>query len=350
MFYPVTKRRRDTSVASHDRRTRLGAAATGDTLESTKTMSTTKMNWSGVNVSRFGLEPQCITHKMHEHPLFSNAALARLIEKSARNNYYVNTMDITSHNVRARREGEIRDLSGEAAIDAVARGRLWIMLLKPEEVEPAYQDLVDELYAEMAEQVPGFKPYGQKMSILISSPNIQVYYHCDVPGQTLWQVRGNKHVYVYPNASPYIDRASLERIVLGESHEISMPYEESFDKGAEVYDLQPGQMLHWPLNAPHRIVNGNCLNVSFTTEHFTTEIRRSFVSNYANGVLRRQLGIKDPTITTAGPGYWAKYAVAGAWKLSGMQKKRRQSFKVDFVVDPGAPDCVRTIPAYEFRK
>jgi len=310
------------------------------------------MEWSGIDVDQFGKVPQRIRHRLHHHPLFSTEALGRLIEATDRNNYYVNTMDISAHNARSRREGEIRNLSGVEAIEAVAKGRLWILLLQPEKFVPEYRDLVREIYAEIAAHVPGFEPFGEKLSILISSPRIQVYYHCDVPGQTLWQVRGSKQVYVYPNKAPWIHQPSLERIMLGEKHEISMPYERAFDEAATVYDLQPGEMLHWPLNAPHRIVNNDCLNVSFTTEHYTRDIRRSFIVHCGNGVLRQQLGLKEKALSrqTEGPNYWSKAAVAAAWKLSGMQKKRRQTFKVDFAVDPSAPDCVRTIPAYEFSK
>lgn len=313
-------------------------------------MTLSLMNWTGVDIARFGLQPMCIKHRVHEHQLFTDAALARLIEQSDRENYYVNTMNTAAHDTRSRREGEVRGISGAAALEAVAKGKLWIMLLHPEKVEPGYRDLVQQLYDEIGRHVPGFRAFNQKLSILISSPGIQVYYHCDVPGQTLWQVRGRKRVYVYPNQPPYLDQPSLERIVLGEAHEISLPYDEKFDQAASVYDIEPGDMLHWPLNAPHRIVNADCLNVSFTTEHFSPDIKRSFVVNYANGVLRRRLGWRRLSQSIEGPGYWAKLAVAGAYRYSGLPKKRRQRFKVDFTVDPAAPDCVRTIPAYEFRK
>lgn len=48
--------------------------------------------------------------------------------------------------------------------------------------------------------------------------------------------------------------------------------------------------------------------------------------------------------------YWLKYGIAGAYKISGLQKQRRLSFHVDFTVDPNAPLGVRTIDGYEFRK
>jgi hypothetical protein len=40
-------------------------------------------------------------------------------------------------------------------------------------------------------------------------------------------------------------------------------------------------------------------------------------------------------------------AAARALKL---QKGREQTFRVDFTVDPKAPDGFRDIPAYDFRK
>jgi hypothetical protein len=308
------------------------------------------MEWDGLNVADFSQVPLQIAHHLHKSDLFSDEALAKLIENSARENYYVNTMDINAHNVRTRREGETGDISGEDALRAVANGHIWYLLMHPERVDPRYGEALEAIYDEIASHVPGFRVSMKKMSILVSSPKVQVYYHCDVPGQSLWQIRGGKKVYVYPNREPYIDRPSLEKIVMNEAHEISMPYQPEFDEGAIVYDLQPGYMLHWPLNAPHRIVNNDCVNVSFTTEHMTESIRRTFIVNKANGILRHRLGLNPRSQRTDGLGYWAKYGLAGAYSVSGMQKKRRQTFKVDFTVDPEAPDGVRAIPAHVFQK
>jgi hypothetical protein len=202
----------------------------------------------------------------------------------------------------------------------------------------------------MEREVPGFRTNFRKLTILISSPEVMVYYHCDIPGQTLWQVRGHKRVYVYPTRPPFLEQAALERIALGEAHEISLPYDQAFDAHADVFDLASGQMLHWPLNAPHRVVNGDCVNVSFTTEHFTRAGRRSFYVNCANGVLRRRLGWSNLSQRTSGPGYVAKLGLAAAYKFSGGQRKRRKTMRVDFAVDPAAPGGVRPTPAHEVRR
>ena len=308
------------------------------------------MDWDGVDVDQFGKSSLRIRHRAHETELFSDAQLARLIEQAPRKNYHVETMEKRDDGSVKRREGETGEASGAEALNAVKNGSIWYLILHPEEIDPRYGDLVDQIYREMTEHVPGFKVAWNKISILISSPKINVGYHCDVPGQTLWQVRGVKKVYVYPVKPPFLHQANLEKIIMKEANEISLPYQPSFDDEAMVYDLQPGEMLHWPLNAPHRICNHDCLNVSFTTEHGTADTRRSYVVNYANGVLRRSLGLKKLSQQDSGLSYWTKFGVASAYRLSGMEKKRSRGFDIDFKVDPSQPRGIRDIEAYELKK
>jgi len=308
------------------------------------------IEWEAPKLEAFGAAPVMLRHTLSDNRLFSDAALARVIESAGREDYYVNTMDRTGHNRSSRREGEIRGLSGAQVIDAVHKGSLWLLLLNPHKADQAYTDLLEAIYAEMHKMVPGFRTSFRKMTLLISSPRVQVHYHCDIPGQTLWQVRGEKRVYIYPNKAPFLDQTALEKIALGEAHEFALPYAEDYDRRATVIDLKPGHMLHWPLNAPHRIVNGDCVNVSFTTEHFTPANRRSFYVNYANGVLRKRLGWQDLSQTTSGPAYWAKLGLAAGHRSLRQQSSRGKSLRIDFAIDPAAPDCVRDVPPYELRR
>lgn len=308
------------------------------------------LDWEPSKIAAFGKKPLRFRHRAHLSPLFSDDALAELIERSKRENYYVNTVRRGARDRSGRREGEIRDLSGKDVLEAVRTGHIWILLLYPEQVNPGYGVLLEEIYADVTAHVPGLQVKKKKLSILISSPDIPVFYHCDLAGQTLWQVRGEKTVYVYPNHAPYLPQPNLERIVLNEEHEISLPYDAEWDAIADVLTIRPGDMLHWQLNAPHRIQNASCVNVSFTTEHVTPEVRRNYVVNFGNGILRRTMGLQNLSRATTGPSYWGKLATLGAAKVLKLQKGREQRFKVDFRVDPAAPDCVRDIPAYEFRK
>ena len=306
--------------------------------------------WTPHQSEAFGKEPLLFRHQAHKLPLFSDDALAELIERTPRENYYVNTMKRGAKDRSSRREGEIRGLSGRDVLDAVAKGHIWIMLLYPEKAVPGYGQLLEQIYGEIRENVPGMQILKKKISILISSPNIPVFYHCDLAGQTLWQVRGEKTVYVYPNHEPYLPQPNLEKIVLNEAHEISLPYDEAWDKVASSYTIKPGEMLNWQLYAPHRIQNGNCMNVSFTTEHVTPAVRRNYAVNFANGILRRTIGLDKLGQSIAGPSYWSKMATVAAAKALRLQKGREQVFKIDFAVDPAAPDCVRDIPVYQLQR
>jgi hypothetical protein len=311
-------------------------------------MSAIITDWKPHHADLFGDHILQLKHRLHEAPLFTDAALARLIEATPPDHLYVNTMDKRSHNPRSRREGAIAGLSGAEALHAVKAGNIWINIHKPDKTVPGYSELLREIFAEFESRVPGLATYKHSMTLLISSPRVQVYYHCDVPGQMLWQMRGTKRVFVYPNAAPFLTQPAMEKIVLGEAHETVMPYQPWFDDYAETIDLEAGSMLHWPLNCPHRVVNHDCLNVSMTTEHWTDALRNVYAMNYANGVLRRALGARRLSRNTSGPAFWAKAGVAAAVKASGLQKRHQRKRTIDFAVDPQAPDSVRDVPAYAF--
>ncbi len=308
------------------------------------------VDWSPRHAKLFGNHLIKLQHRLHELPLFSNDALARLIEEVPRAHYHVNTMNQTVHDPASWRDGEIGDASGHDVLEAVRSGNIWVLIQRVGEIDPSYQAVIDQIFDEFEARVPGLKTFKQKMSILISSPKVQVYYHCDIPGQSLWQIQGRKRIYIYPNTEPFLRQEAMEKIILNEADEQETPYEPWFDDYADVIDLEPGQMLHWPINGPHRVVNHDCLNVSFTTEHWTTPLRNRYANHYANGVLRRSLGMRNLGIAESGPALWGKLALAAVHRYSGMQKKNRMTYKVDFRVDPAAPMGMRDIEAYELAK
>ena len=165
-------------------------------------------NWQSHHQKLFGEHSLQLNHALADSELFTDAALARLIELSPREKYHVNYSQKTPGNPPKRREGEIRDLSGTEVLDVVRNGNIWINLTAPADVDPRYGALLDAIYDEFEDRVPGFESYKRRLTILISSPNVSVKYHSDVPGQSLWQVRGEKKLYVYPAPRP---RSSASR-------------------------------------------------------------------------------------------------------------------------------------------
>lgn len=286
-----------------------------------------------------------LEHTLHEHELFTNEALMDLIDRYPREFYHLITMGQPGAPKSYWREGEKGDSSGADVFEAIASGRLWINMRRVGDVDKRYGDLLDEMFEEAREHVPDFETYKRDMGILVSSPGAQVYYHCDIPGQSLWQVRGRKKVYLYPNTAPFLPEPEMEKVILGETEE-EIHYESWFDDHASVIELEPGQMLHWPLNAPHRVENLDMLNISITTEHFTDDIRKQYAVRYANGVMRSRMGIQNLSPSTDGPMVYPKMALAAAFKFGGLQKARTFKHVVDFRVAKDKPDGVMDIPSY----
>lgn len=303
-------------------------------------------DWKDDYTRLFGKQDLHLAHSLHKSELFTDAALARLLENSARENYHVKATD---EGGSGNREGELGDLSGEDILKAVRRGKIWINIQHPETVDPAYGDMLSEMYREFESRVPGLDTFKHMTTILISSPKVKVRYHADVPGQMLWQIRGSKRVWVYPNHAPYLSQEALEKLVLKRLHETDMPYQASFDADATVYDLEPGYMLYWPLNCPHRVENQDCMNVSVTTEHWTRELRNIYAVNYANGLLRGA-GFNHLERQEGGPVMLAKMGLAAAAKFSGATRASRKPYTIDFRVDPDSPTGYRDIEAYTFSK
>ena len=272
-------------------------------------------NWSEKHSALYSHQPMRAGHRLHEAPQFTNEALAELIERMPRSHYHVNSMGAHGHDRSTWREGQMDGLTGSEVLSAVCNGQIWVSLQRLEEIDSDYADMLEQIYAELEARVDGFKSYKQSLGLLISSPKAQVYYHCDIPGQSLWQIRGRKRVYVYPNTEPFLTPEFMETIILGETDEEGMPYSAWYDDHATVYEVEPGEMLHWPLNAPHRVENMDCLNVSFTTEHWNNDLRASYAVHYANGILRRWTGAKCLGRQTCGVGLYAKMGLAAAVKV-----------------------------------
>ena len=294
----------------------------------------------------WGHHPICVQHSAEKSELFCDEALERLIEGYPRADYdLLHMAEQGTGNLADWREGDLGRATGAQVLAAIARGRLWLNLRRVHTVDPRYNDLLEDIFSELGRKMPGFRPWKLNFGILISSPGAQVYYHSDVPGQSLWQVRGRKRVHVYPNHAPFLPEDQLEGIILNIT-EAEIHHEPWFDNYAQTHTLQPGEMMNWPLNAPHRVENLDCLNVSFTTEHWTRDIRNLYAVRYANGLLRSRLGLKPPPPTTHGTSFWARAALAAVVKKSGVMKSFRHEKRIEWELDPSSEDGMKLIDPY----
>ncbi len=293
------------------------------------------VNWDDRHAALFGNQPIKLQHRLAETGMFALEALGKLIERVPADHYGINSMGRD----KTRSEkiyGEFGAASGMEVIEAIEKGRMWLNIRRIMDFDPEYAKLLDRVFGEFEARMPGLSTFKRNIGVLISSPNAQVYYHADIQGQSLWQVSGSKRVYLYPYTSPFLSSQSVEKILLRETDE-DVQYQTWFDEHATVFDLNPGEMLTWPLYAPHRVENHDCLNISITMEHWTRDIWRSYAVHYGNGVLRRSVGAKAPSTDTAGLGVYPKALSAFVWKKLGRENRGDVVKTKSFRIDPASP-------------
>jgi hypothetical protein len=132
----------------------------------------------------------------------------------------------------------------------------------------------------------------------------------------------------------------LEGIFSAEFAE-DLPYDESLDHFASVFDVQPGQMLTWPQSTPHRVTNLSGMNVSLSTEHKNARALRRTNVHLANQFLRRTFGLPCRSMEVDGPAAHAKQWIIRLARLVPIfntePKQRGNTYSVTFKVDADAP-------------
>jgi hypothetical protein len=290
-------------------------------------------NFTAEHAANWGKAPLSIPHRLPDHPLFQIEALEELIESYPKEHYALVHMGAQGSPKKSWREGTIGNLSGREVIEAIERGRMWIHLYRVGQVDKRYGELLDKIFEEVRGHVPGYDTFTRLNGIIISSPGAQVYYHFDPAGQSLWQIKGQKRVYLYPPKPPFLTEESLEHVALYHD-EVGIKYDPSFEDGAQCFLLEPGTMMHWPLNSPHRVENLDCLNISMTTEYWTEDIRRRQIVNTANGILRNMAGITPKSRATSGLGFWSKAAMQSVVRRTGVLEKERKARRpIQFQLD-----------------
>jgi hypothetical protein len=277
-------------------------------------------NWTPQNKAAFGQRGIAFQHALAERPMFSDEGLASVLDRYPRDRLGVFTMGNDLTDTSTWRRGSAGKLNGDQLLTAVQSGRIWLNLRDTDKHLPDYADLLREIIAdkERALGVPVLKP---DLGLLISSPEVEVFYHLDVPLSSLWQIRGEKSFRLYPRTTPYVADAQIERFVLREA-EGQFDFDPAWDADAEHFELTPGVMVTWPQNAPHRVSNGPMMNVSLSMEFMTPAALLRANILYANGLTRRWWGWRPKVQTRLGPTAASKILLARAVKTVRSQHKR----------------------------
>jgi len=297
-----------------------------------------------------GVEEQIMTarHNLHETGLFDDQGLLKLFDTHPEYDMDICTMG-ASTNQHEWRNGDRNGAASETLLQLLYDGRLWINLRNVRTHHAEVRRAVDSMYDQIETKRPGFRAQTRSANLLLSSPGASVPYHLDVPVNMLWHIRGTKRVWVYP---PFDTRFSpqevLEKICADEMTE-DAPFEPSFDDHAQVFDVEPGQLLTWPQFTPHRVENtGRGLHISLSTEHKNARAIRRINVHEANLFLRRSFGLPCRSFDVEGSAAHVKQAViriVRRWrKLVGHEPEKKNVYPKTFQIDLDSPTGVQLLP------
>ena len=129
--------------------------------------------WEPKHSLLWGQQAICMEHRLHEHPLFSPESLATLIEHYPAGQYMLVHVGAQGGE-KEWREGDFGGLSGRDVMASIAGGPMWLNLLRVNKVDRRYGELLDSIFDEIQEHIPGYHTFGRINGILISSPVAKV--------------------------------------------------------------------------------------------------------------------------------------------------------------------------------
>ena len=295
-------------------------------------MSAMVSSWTAEQKAAFNKAPVKFAHRLSESGLFTDEALAELLDRWPAELYDINLFDFDDQGQHVMRTGVRGQLSGEKALQGVKDGRVWLQLRQADRHNPALAAAMKAAFDGICREVRGFRAANLNAQLIISAPAAKVPFHADAPGVVLFHLRGKKRIWIYPNDEAHMPQAQMENINLKQQTE-DLPYTRSMDAAAQVFDLEPGQAVAWPLHSPHRIENQGVFNVSLSVDYQTWGSRIINGAHYTNGLLRRAGATPRPmheTPVAARTALWASHLVLKRFPiLEDRIKGIERSFELD---------------------
>jgi len=294
-------------------------------------------NWTDAHTRKFQNDIMCVNHNLASTGLFSDAALADMLDNHPDHMLDVCTMGKDKKYPNRFRTGDFRGCDGKSLIEMVKQGKLYINARRAMNIHADYTKVLQNMYGELAERT-GNKAFNANGGILISSPIAKVPYHTDCQHVVLWHIRGTKRVYVYPMTQDFISDSAYEATATNMLFD-DLPYEDAFDQHAKVLTLRGGEMACWQLNQPHRVVN-ETFCVSIASEYSNRDSALKNSAMYAQAAMRSSFGAQPVWQDTATPIRFAKAVVGKVLKKTGIYKTKNALDYVTFKVDKSVPGYI----------
>lgn len=162
------------------------------------------------------------------------------------------------------------------AMEHLETGSYRILLKRPENYDLRFRELIDQLFAQVADSLGGFggdRIVRLEAGILISSAATTTPFHFDPEVGFFSQIEGEKIYHVYPPS--ILGEDELDRFYAKGRVSIAQIDFEGRDPAREhVFTLGPGKGLHQPQNAAHWVETRGSRSISYTFV-FETEASRA---------------------------------------------------------------------------
>jgi hypothetical protein len=261
-----------------------------------------------------------IQHQLCSRPEFTLDRLAELAQRLPNDlvEYYAGDVPVAQRSKQYPKNG----LSVVETVRQIEQCGSW-MVLKSVHVDPVYNEILQGLLSEWYGQIDARqfealrgKLHREHAFIFISSPNSVTPYHVDDEHNFLLQIRGSKKVSMWdPKDRVVLSESEVESQLQfwhDEDYERYVPYKEEFQERATVYNLNPGEGLHFPLAAPHWVKNGPEISISFSITFRSELAERLARIYYVNRRIRRR-GL-DPVPPMQSP--WRDALKDGAFRVA----------------------------------
>src|SRR5215467_12578095 len=107
------------------------------------------LDWTSEQTTGFGKKAFVGKHRLHELQLFSDEAIAQVLDSHPRDRFQAFTMGNDASKIHEWRPIDVSGLSGKDIISAIARGRFWFHLFRMQDVNPQYKELLEQLFSEV---------------------------------------------------------------------------------------------------------------------------------------------------------------------------------------------------------
>ena len=299
------------------------------------------VDWPDHSKETFGKDVLLAKHNISNSNLFSDDGLAQLLDAYPREKLDIWTFGKQREGHNPALRGRAPKMSGKDIVDAVRHGQIWLNLRRASEEIFDLEHIAGTVF-ESLDTAIGQRTTKHDMGLLISSPNVQVHYHLDIPMVALFQLRGRKRLWLYPRNEAFAPASYVEDIVHMKREE-DLPYRNHFDDQAQRFDLVPGMALTWPQLAPHRVQNANCINVSLSCEYMTMKSLVNANAAYTNAFLRERMNLSPKLPNQVGAATYSKAAFAQIHKKLSSRGPRRSPTPITFELDTSKENCVKPL-------